>query len=245
MSVSGEFSVFSRFVVKFVEIIAEGLATAVSGYVIAHLTGALSSPVPLPARAVIEDMPNPIPPAPLPSSIFGDRDDQHAAQKQEVTVSPAPQPAPPVNATKIAPPHKHPETATTAADSLAARVRAALATIDANRTGQLAVPPQGEVRLNPASAAPPQAQLPADSSRSAVTGTAVRTIVEPGPAPAQQTQPNPLITIEVPSRPAALPSATPPAEKETGVFSGLEQMLRHDPLAGSEDAPRPPMPVGQ
>src|SRR5215469_5529964 len=134
MSVSGEFSVFSRFVVKFVEIIAAGLATAVSGYVIAHLTGALSSPVPLPARAVIEDMPNPIPPAPLPSSIFGDRDDQHAAQKQEVTVSPAPQPAPPVNATKIAPPHKHPETATTAADSLAARVRAALATIDANRT---------------------------------------------------------------------------------------------------------------
>ena len=135
MSASGEFSVFSRFVVKFIEIIAAGLATAVSGYLIAHLSGALSSPVPLPARAVIEDTPNAIPPAPPPPSIFGDRDDQHAGPKQEVTASPILQPAPPVNTAKIAPPHKRTETATTAADSLAARVRAALATIDANRTG--------------------------------------------------------------------------------------------------------------
>jgi hypothetical protein len=247
MSASGEFSVFSRFLVKFVEIIAAGLATAVSGYLIAHLSGAFSSPVPLPARAVIEDAPNAVPPAPPPSSIFGDRDDQHAGPKQEVTASPVPQPAPPVNTAKTAPPHKHAETATTAADSLAARVRAALATIDANRTGQLAVPPQGEVRLNPTSAAPPQAQPSADSSRSAVTGTAVRTAVQPGSVPAQQTQPNPLVTVEVPSQPVAAvqPPAAPSAEKETGVFSGLEQMLRHDPLVGSEDAPRPPMPVGQ
>ena len=42
------FSHFSRFFLKFVEIIAAGLATAVSGYLIAHLSGVLSSPGPAP-----------------------------------------------------------------------------------------------------------------------------------------------------------------------------------------------------
>jgi hypothetical protein len=37
----------------------------------------------------------------------------------------------------------------------------------------------------------------------------------------------------------------PPAETETGIVSTLEHVLRHDPLAGSGEAPRPPMPVGQ
>jgi hypothetical protein len=52
MSVSAELSYFSRFLVKFIEIIAAGLATAGSGYLIAHLSGALSSPAPTPAAAV-------------------------------------------------------------------------------------------------------------------------------------------------------------------------------------------------
>jgi hypothetical protein len=252
MSASGEVSVFSRFVVKFVEITAAGLATAVSGYLIAHLSGAFSSPVPLPERAVIDDTRNASPPAPSPSSIPDDRNDQQTAPKQELTVSPVAQPAPPVNTTKIAPPRKHTEPATTAAESkrdqqsLAARVRAALATVDANRTRHLAMPPQGDARPNPAGAASPQVQPSIDSSRDAVTGTAVPT-VEPAPVPAQPRQPNPLIAVEIQSRPVAAgqPPATPPVEKETGVLSGLEQLLRQDPLAGSEDAPRPPMPVGQ
>jgi hypothetical protein len=37
----------------------------------------------------------------------------------------------------------------------------------------------------------------------------------------------------------------PAAGKETGVLSTLEQMLRQDPLAGTDQPPRPPMPVGQ
>jgi hypothetical protein len=45
-------SYFSRFFLKFVEIITAGLATAVSGYLIAHLSGVLSSPGPAPAAAV-------------------------------------------------------------------------------------------------------------------------------------------------------------------------------------------------
>jgi hypothetical protein len=46
--VAGEVSYFSRFTVKFVEIVAAGMATAISGYLIAHVSGFMSSPAPAP-----------------------------------------------------------------------------------------------------------------------------------------------------------------------------------------------------
>ena len=52
---SGENSCFSRFLVKFVEVSAAGLATAISAYALAHLGGLLSSsptPTSAPATAV-------------------------------------------------------------------------------------------------------------------------------------------------------------------------------------------------
>ena len=51
-------SYFSRFFLKFVEIIAAGLATAVSAYLIAHLIGALSSPGPAAGAAIIQVAPS-------------------------------------------------------------------------------------------------------------------------------------------------------------------------------------------
>ena len=51
-------SYFSRFFLKFVEIIAAGLATAVSGYLIAHFSGVLSSPGPAPGASVIQAAPS-------------------------------------------------------------------------------------------------------------------------------------------------------------------------------------------
>lgn len=246
---SSDVSVVSRFLVKFVEIIAAGLATAVSGYLIAHLVGVLSSPVRTPARAVIEAAPSANPPAQPPSSTSGDLSEQHSATKEEAA-SPVPQPARPVNTAKIAPPRKHTETATNTAESkrdqesLVARVRDALANVDANRTGRPAAP--ADVRLDPAGPAS-QPQPSADSSRSAVTRAVPPSVGEVHSVPTQPAQLNPLIAVEIQSRPvaAAQPSPTPPAETESGIGPTLEQMLRHDPLAGSEDAPRPPMPVGQ
>jgi len=245
---SGDASVLSRFLIKFVEIVAAGLATAVSGYLIAHLSGALSSPVPVPAGAVIQAAPNPSSPAQPPSSISGDLNEQHSATKE--ALSPGPQLVRPVNTAKIAPPRKHTETATSAAEgkrdqeSLVARVRDALANVDASRTGLPAAPAHGEVRVDPAGASS-QPQSSADSSRAAVTGAAP--LGSAGSAPAKQTQPNPLIAVEIRPRPVApaQPSAALSGETEKGVISGLEQMLRHDPLAGSEEVPRPPLPVGQ
>ena len=52
---SGENSCFSRFLVKFIEVSAAGLATAISAYALAHLGGLLSSsptPTSAPATAV-------------------------------------------------------------------------------------------------------------------------------------------------------------------------------------------------
>ncbi len=245
---SGDVSVLSRFMVKFVEIIAAGLATAVSGYLIAHLSGALSSPVPLPAPAVIQAAPNAIPPAQSASPISGDLSEQHTATKQEAA-SPVPQPARP--AAKVVLPRKHTEPATSTAESkrdqesLAVRVRDALANVDASRTGRPAAPTR-DVRLDPAGpAAQPQSSI--DLSRGAVTGAAPPSTSELRSVPAQPAQPTPLIAVETQSRPAASvqPSPTPPVETETGIVSTLEQVLRHDPLAGSEEPPRPPMPVGQ
>jgi hypothetical protein len=245
---SGDVSVLSRFMVKFVEIVAAGLATAASGYLIAHLSGALSSPASLPAQAVIQAAPNASPPAQSSSPISGDVGEQHTAAKQEAA-SPVQQPARPVNPAKIALPRKHTETATSAAESkrdqesLAARVRDALANVDASRTGLPAAPTR-DVRLDPAGPTS-QPQSPADLSRGAVTGAAAPNTGELRSVPAQPAQPNPLIAVETQSRPAVQPSPAPPAETETGIVSTLERVLRRDPLAGSEEAPRPPMPVGQ
>jgi len=70
MPVADDHSYFSRFLLKFVEITAAGLATAVSGYLIAHLSGALSSPAPAPAATVIQAVPTTsvsLPSQPIPS----------------------------------------------------------------------------------------------------------------------------------------------------------------------------------
>ncbi len=56
MSVPGEASVFSRFALKFIEVMAAGIATAFSGYIVAHLGGYLGTPAPtaVPMPAAIE-----------------------------------------------------------------------------------------------------------------------------------------------------------------------------------------------
>jgi hypothetical protein len=245
---SGDVSVLSRFMVKFVEIIAAGLATAASGYLIAHLSGALSSPTSLPAQAVVQAAPNASPPAQSSSSISADVGEQHTATKQEFA-PPLPQPARPANSAKIVLPRKHTETATSAAESkrdqesLAARVRDALANVDASRTG-LPATPRRDVRPDPAGPAS-QPQSPADLSRGAATEPAPPSAGEVRSVPAQPAQANPLIAVETQARPAAQPSPAPSAETETGIASTLERVLRHDPLAGSEEVPRPPMPVGR
>src|SRR5262249_36599330 len=87
MSASDDASYFSRFLLKFVEIIAAGLATAVSGYLIAHLTGVLSSPAPSPAPAVVQGAPSALATAPV-QAVAPSTDATSTSPSQVTTASP-------------------------------------------------------------------------------------------------------------------------------------------------------------
>src|SRR6516225_1899224 len=123
-------SYYSRFFLKFVEIIAAGLATAASGYLIAHLSGVLPSPGLAPGPAVILVAPNAStvssPPAqaiapnastsstPIPVNA----NDQRLAPQRELNGSPVTQPArSTVNTTKPEPARKHIDNAANTATS--------------------------------------------------------------------------------------------------------------------------------
>src|SRR2546427_2086853 len=143
---SGENSYLSRFFVKFVELSAAGLATAISAYALAHL-GGLLSPSPTPASAPAQIA---VPTAsevagspraqPTPPAAAAAVNKQSPAPQQD-TDAPVAQPA--RKAAKDAnalPPRKHTKTDTSEAEkeargqkSAEALARAALANVDANR----------------------------------------------------------------------------------------------------------------
>ena len=286
MPASQNGSYVSRFVLKFIEIIAAGLATAVSGYLIAHLSGVMSSPGPAPAATVIQVAPtastvssesgptaSTSPSAPVPASIptastGSSAPAQPAAPtasvgSESLAVPTAPTSAPSnphdigapaatqagrkaVSTTRSEPARKSIETAVTAApirpqqDSFVSQVRAALRNVEADRAEPV-LPPQG---TSTAPAAPaPLAQPGHAIDLARPTGPS-------GTAAAVQSSsvaPSLGAPVEIDSRPIAEAQspATPPTEKDTGVLSTLEQMLRQDPLAGTDEAPRPPLPVGR
>ena len=239
---------FSRFFLKFVEIIAAGLATAVSGYLIAHLSGVLSSPGPAPGAAVIQVAPSASTVSSPPTQAIApnastsstpipvNANDQRLATQRELNGSPVTQPTRrTVNATKPELARKHIDNAasTAASQLFVSQVRAALTNVDANRTDPLEVSAH-----QPPAIAQPQ------------SGTDTPSAVAPVAAPPRQQSPiefNPPVPVEIKSRPVLDPQSAPAtsAGQDTGVLSPLEQMLRQDPLAGAEQAPRPPLPVGQ
>ena len=265
MSAPGNVSFISRFALKFVEIVAAGLATAASGYLVAHLSGILSSPLSPPAPAPNATVattangttaPGPAPQQP-PQSI--------APTATETTqVRPAQEPEAPrtaaparriVNSAKVPPASKHVEKALEGAeaardqDSLAAVVRAALANADAKRAdaadsalvGSLPSLQSGSFAARPAPVEQPRAL--GDRSNPTVISPARSSAPELRPAPAVEA--NPPAAIETTSRPITTTQSSPTSAKDPDRLSILEQMLRHDPVANADEAPRPPLPVGQ
>jgi hypothetical protein len=232
MSTPENVSYFARFFLKFVEIIAAGLATAVSGYLIAHLSGVLPSAGPAPAAPVIQVAPSAdtvsnapaqaatpdVKTASTPISL--DNGDQRLAPQREPNSSPVAQPARKMgNVSKPEPVRKRVDNAPD--HGFVSQIRAALMNADANRADPVEASPRqpSDVTRPPAAAASGR-QPPFESS--------------------------PAAPIEIQSRPVVDPQlALPAADKDAGLLSALEQMLRQDPLAGAEQAPRPPLPVGQ
>jgi len=247
MSVSANVSYFSRFLVKFIEIIAAGLATAVSGYLIAHLSGALPSPAPIPAAAVNQVAPSTSVPSslpPQPSSPVSLETNRQSPVPQQVNAPAVAQPGQTMADTKnVEGPRKRVETVTNAAESapqrkpLLARVRAALANVDAKRTDPLEVTPRPADAIRPSAAmAQPQ---PITAKPAIINPPITAGGVRSAPSQDIPIDPNPLPRVEITSRPVAAPLA-PSTE-----MSPLEQRLRQDPLIGTMDPPRPPMPVAE
>src|SRR5262249_25236768 len=169
--------------------------------------------------------------------------DRRVAPQRELNGSSVTQPArKSINATKPEPARKHIDNAIdnaagTAASppdqSFVSQVRAAVANGHANRPDPLDV-------------SPPQPPEPAQPQ----SGTNAPSTVPPVAAPSRQQSPiefNPPVPVEIKSRPVVEAQSAPAtsAGQNTGVLSPLEQMLRQDPLAGTEQPPRPPLPVGQ
>jgi hypothetical protein len=137
---SGEVSYLSRFFVKFVEVIAAGVATAISAYLLAHFGGLLpptSTPVSAPAPTAVQV-------GPTASEVAESRRAQPtppvAAAAVNNTDAPVAQPAlKPVKDAKALPPRKRTKTDTSVSEkeprqkSAEALARAALANVDANR----------------------------------------------------------------------------------------------------------------
>jgi hypothetical protein len=178
---SSENSYLSRFFVKFVEVSAAGLATAISAYALAHFGGLLSSsptPASAPAQTAVQV-------GPTASEVAGSLRAQPtppaaaAAVKQQspapVTDAPVAQPArKAVKDAKALPPHKHTKTDTSVAEKepqgqkSEALARAALANVDANRPapndaligpGLTDTPAPADIQSRPANVAPRQADV--------------------------------------------------------------------------------------
>lgn len=249
-------SYFSRFTMKFIEIVAASVATAVGGYLVAHLTGYLTSPAPTPAAVqvapggsgVVAKSPRarPTPPA-------AEAAEQRPAPAQEA--SPATPPARATANAGQAAPSRKPTPAEPEMESVEARVRAALEKVDAHRSAPAEAPlAKTDIGLEPPAAAarPRSAEPPVGAS--AVAAAPAAGEVSPPTAQQPPLQPEPLSPVEIKSRPVAAveeslpPPAPAPAEEDKGILSTLEKipaMLRPAAGATSNDPPRPPLPVGQ
>jgi hypothetical protein len=176
---SGENSYLSRFFVKFVEVSAAGLATAISAYALAHFGGLLSSsptPPSAPAQTAVQVGPTasevagspraqPSPPAAAAAV------NKQSPAPQEDTDAPVAQPArKAVKDAKALPPRKHTKTDTSMAEkeprgqkSAETLARAALANVDANRPAPndaLIEPGLADTRSAPVDVQPHRANMP-------------------------------------------------------------------------------------
>jgi hypothetical protein len=176
---AGEVSYFSRFFVKFVEVSAAGLATAISAYLLAHFGGLLSSsptPASAPAQTAVQVGPTasevagslrgqPTPPA---AAAAVNKQSPPPLQDNDAPVAQPARKA--MKDAKALPPRKHTKTDTSVAEkdprgqtSAEALARAALANVDANRPAPadaLIEPGLTDTRSAPVDVQPRQADVP-------------------------------------------------------------------------------------
>ena len=268
---SGEVSYFSRFFVKFVEIIAAGLASAICAYLLAHFGGVLSPPTPAsaPVSAAVPVGPNGTgvagqPTPPVAAAVAN----EHPATQRDAPEAKLAHKA--GKEAKTLPPRKQKIDTTAAKEpgsekSAEALVRDALANVDAKRAPADAPVGSGLIDTPSVPVVPPgQAIVPPQQPDVGPRPVEVppRPTVEAAPYPVDVPMPpvqsHPAPNADPPRSPdirAIRPSASPPLEtaapqpspvdRDNDVFSAFTRipLLRPDPPAANGDPPRPPMPV--
>src|SRR5271166_730042 len=209
---SGEVSYFSRFFVKFVEIIAAGLASAISAYLLAHFGGLLLSS-PTPAETAVQVGPTA---SEVTEGLRAQRTPPVAAAADAAVAQPVKKAG---KDAKASPPRKHTKTDTSVAEkeprgqnSAEALIRAAIANVDANRPAPADAvmgPGLTDTRSAPVDVQPRQAAVP---SRQAD--------VVPQP-------------VDVPPRAATINAASPAADVQP-------QPVLPRPATGADLQPRSP-----
>jgi|SRR6202011_4257738 hypothetical protein len=215
---SGEVPYFSRFLVKFVEIIAAGFASAISAYLLAHFGGVLLS-YPTPASAPVTPTASLLAdsvraqPIPLLAAPINERRAVPQKDADALAVQLAPNAG---QEAKTLPLRKHAKTDASVADkgsraqkSTELPTRAALTNIEANRRARPDALIGPGLNNDPAAFQPPSP-----------------TNIDP--------------------QLSSIPTQAPRADQENDVFSALRRipdLLRPEPPVVIGEAPRPPMPV--
>ena len=259
---SGEVSYFSRFFVKFVEIIAAGLASAICAYLLAHFGGLLSPPTPAsaPESAVIQVGPiaSGVAGQPTPPLAAAAADEHPATQRDAPEAKLAPKagkeakPLPPrkqkIDTTATEEPRNEKSAEALVRDALARRAPADAPTLGLTDTRSVPVdnlPPRQAIvpPLQP-DVGPRPVEVP--------PRPAVEAVPYPADVPPQSSADlpprSPQIGATPPSTRPPLETATPgplPADHDKDVSSTLTRipLLRLDPAAANGDPPRPPMPI--
>ena len=234
---SGENSYFSRFFVKFVEVGAAGLASAICAYLLAHFGGLLPAPAQATAVQVgptASETPESRRAQPKPSV------EQRSAPQRDTDAAVAQPALKSVKDAKAVAPRKRTKTDTSVTEkephqkSAEALARAALANVDANRPAPndaLIEPGLADTRSAPVNVQPRRADVP---PRQADVGPPPPVAVPPR-APGIEAAPHPL---DVQSPPVVQSSPVAPVDIQPRPVVGV------DPLPRTSEIPRPPVPVG-
>jgi hypothetical protein len=253
---SGENSYFSRFFVKFVEVGAAGLASAICAYLLAHFGGLLPAPAPATAVQVgpiASETPESRRAQPSPSV------EQRSAPQPDTDAAVAQPALKSVKDPKVVPPRKRTKTDTSVTEkephqkSAEALARAALANVDANRPappdaligpGLTDTPAPADIQSRRANVPPRQADV----------GPPQPVAVPPGieAAPhAADVQPQPVETSPAtgadlqPRSPAVRSSPVAPVDIQRRPVTGADPLPpRTDPPL-EIGAPQPPLPADQ
>ncbi len=234
-------SFFRRFAVKFIEVVGAGIATALSGYLLAHFSGYWSAPASAPPAVQVAPNTSAGTGTGTGTSVISKsqraqpaRATSTDAKEQRVTTAnpPAVQPARAVVSTKEAnakesaasrkqSPAEVPAVESKPRDeeSVEAQVRAALANVDASHPAPAEVMPPRSSDVSPLPPALAAQPKPAESTPPPAAVAAVPPAAETAPPLAEKVplEPAPLAPVEIKSRPVAAVEASPPVAPVSAV----------------------------